>query len=95
MHSAHTILAQLGGYREVATRLGLPATTVHSWRRRGSIPSRHWPALIRMAAERDVVLCAVSFIGNHPTHNAYEGKTVPATNLQSATAGTAAAGIDP
>lgn len=41
------IIDELGGTGAVADLLGVSASTVSSWRSRGSIPSEHWLSLAR------------------------------------------------
>jgi hypothetical protein len=46
------LIEDLGGASSLAGELKLPATTVASWKHRGSIPVEHWPGIVRVAAER-------------------------------------------
>ena len=39
---------------ELARDLSVPAMAVQSWRRRGSIPERHWTRLIQAARRRGI-----------------------------------------
>lgn len=42
-------IAELGGAKSVAERIGCPVTTVASWAARNSIPVKVWPDLIAFA----------------------------------------------
>lgn len=44
----------LGGVNAVSRAIGRRYTTVDSWARRGSIPSKVWPQLVNMAQEHKV-----------------------------------------
>ena len=46
-----TIIDRLGGYRQVAERVGRDPTTVFRWQSTG-IPAEHWPAILRQARKR-------------------------------------------
>lgn len=46
------IIDALGGTRAVAGALAQVDSTVSGWRKRG-IPSPHWAAVVRLAAERE------------------------------------------
>ena len=53
MQSISALINDLGGPTKAAELLGLPAaTTVASWRKRGSIPVDHWPRVLEVARER-------------------------------------------
>lgn len=54
MRSASEVIDALGGSTAVASLLGLPATTVASWKSRNSIPVPHWPALISAGKDQKV-----------------------------------------
>lgn len=54
MRSVTEIIDALGGTTAVAAARGLPATTVASWKTRGSIPCVYWPPLVDDARERRV-----------------------------------------
>lgn len=47
-----SIIDSLGGTGAVADALSQAASTVSGWRDRG-IPSKHWAAIVRLAAEKD------------------------------------------
>ena len=49
---ARTILEKLGGPPTVAAATGRPRNSVTYWGRRNCIPSRHWPALLKLAVDR-------------------------------------------
>jgi carbamoyl-phosphate synthase small subunit len=42
-----TIIDRLGGAEAAARRLGVGTEALRKWRQNGSIPARHWPALIQ------------------------------------------------
>lgn len=54
MRTAAEVIEKLGGSTALAARLQLPATTVASWKNRGSIPPEYWLLLTRLAAEKGV-----------------------------------------
>lgn len=56
MRSVPEIIHTLGGSTATAIALGLPMTTVDSWKRRGSIPPEHWSPLVVAARKRGVAL---------------------------------------
>lgn len=45
-----TIIHALGGSRALADELGCKERKVRGWRERDSIPSKHWPAVIRASS---------------------------------------------
>lgn len=53
MQTHRQIVNALGGYRFIASALGVSAVAAWRWQERG-IPAKHWPRLIEMAAERGV-----------------------------------------
>lgn len=52
MQSVSDIIEKLDGSTAVAKLLHLPATTVASWKDRGSIPVERWSGLVDVARER-------------------------------------------
>lgn len=54
MRSVAEIIEALGGTGAVARTLGLPESTVSSWKGRHSIPGEHWAALEDMAKATSV-----------------------------------------
>jgi hypothetical protein len=46
------LIMDLGGYREVATRLGKGPTTVHSHMQSGALPASWYDVLCSLASER-------------------------------------------
>lgn len=46
---AKKIIDRLGGYRAVASHLGIVPMRVHNWTRRG-VPARFWQKLVDLAA---------------------------------------------
>jgi hypothetical protein len=49
MHTFGTLLDRWPSIPELARDLGMPAPTVHSWKRRNTVHVEHWPALIASA----------------------------------------------
>jgi hypothetical protein len=49
-------------YREMARRIGRSPDTIFSWRARGRIPSRNWPALARDAQRLGLSIEVVDFL---------------------------------
>lgn len=49
---ASSIIAACGGTSAVAKALGAKTNTVLYWRRRGSIPARHWVQLVALAESK-------------------------------------------
>lgn len=57
MDTVSDIIEALGGSTAIARELDMKAaTTVASWKDRGSIPSEHWPPLLELARKRRVAL---------------------------------------
>jgi hypothetical protein len=54
MRSVSDFIEVLGGSTTVASLLGLPGTTVASWKGRKSIPVEHWPKLLEIARDRGI-----------------------------------------
>ncbi len=50
------VLAAFGGPRPTARLLGLPESTVYTWRRKGSIPARRQRQLLALATEQGLAL---------------------------------------
>ena len=73
MKTAGDIIDALGGYRRLATAMGLPPGTVGAWKARGSIPARHWGKLldeIRRAHLADVTLETLAVLRDAGTSRA-------------------------
>lgn len=72
MDSVPDILEALGGVTAVANETGIPLTTVHSWKRTGSVPRWRVPTLVSLAARLGVEITEDSFPsrsrngGGHP-----------------------------
>lgn len=49
--SAKEFIDKLGGYRAVATRFGIGATTLHTHMTKGSLPSKWFTAFCTLSAE--------------------------------------------
>ena len=54
--NAEAVVARFGGIRPMATKLGIPVTTVQGWRGRGHIPDNRVDEIRRAAAEHGVDL---------------------------------------
>lgn len=59
------IVSIFGGVRPMAASLGLPASTVSSWKIRGSIPYCHLSHILRTAREAGLPLTASDLIEDH------------------------------
>jgi hypothetical protein len=59
--STAEIIANLGGVSAVSRQLGIPKTTIYSWRERDLIPEWRQPALLRLALEKGVALSTADF----------------------------------
>lgn len=55
------IMEALGGYTRIAEKTGIPATTVHSWKRAGFIPDWRRPALLALAKATKAKISADDF----------------------------------
>ena len=55
---AKTIIEQLGGAVNVASALGLPNTTVYSWKQRNSIPAWRKRDVAKLAKRKGVSMVA-------------------------------------
>lgn len=62
MNAAEHIIETLGGTRKAAALLGLPASTVQSWKVAGVIPPRRQRAVLDVAKAAGVELKAEDFI---------------------------------
>jgi hypothetical protein len=56
-----TIIDRFGGVTKLARALSLPVTTVHSWKRRGCIPSGHQGAILAAARANEVAIGPADF----------------------------------
>lgn len=52
--SAKSFIDALGGYRAVAQRMRIRATTLHSHQTAGLLPSKWYGALLTLASERSI-----------------------------------------
>jgi hypothetical protein len=59
--TAADIIQRLGGVMQVSRDLGLPFTTVSSWKLSGHIPTWRQPALLRLAVEKSLPLSTSDF----------------------------------
>ena len=64
---ASEIIKTLGGRGRVAEATNSDPNTVLYWERRGRIPSRHWPALISVAEEQQIVAINAAVLVAHQT----------------------------
>lgn len=66
---ARRIIDRFGGPGSLARALGQPRTTVAVWHRTGSIPQKHWQAIIDIAAPLGVLVTPWCFIADlRPAH---------------------------
>ena len=54
MKNVPDLIEALGGSTRLAGNLNLPIATVGAWKARGSIPSRYYPSIVRIAAKQKV-----------------------------------------
>jgi len=54
--SVEKIINSFGGVRPLASALGLPASTVQNWKRRGRIPQWHFGDLIGLGAQSGILI---------------------------------------
>ena len=47
-----SLIDGLGGTKSVSDGLGLPPSTVSTWRARGFIPAKRWSEVVRIASEK-------------------------------------------
>lgn len=62
MKPAEAIIEKLGGTRAAATLLGLPPSTVQSWKKAGHIPAKQQARVLSAASERRIELTLGDFI---------------------------------
>jgi hypothetical protein len=67
MNAAEHIIETLGGTRKAAALLGLPASTVQSWKTAGVIPPRRQRCVLDMAVAAGIPLKAEDFIPPRPS----------------------------
>jgi hypothetical protein len=61
MSQADIIIDKLGGTRKAATILGLPPSTVQSWKVAGFIPAKHQATVLEKAVAAGISLTADDF----------------------------------
>ncbi len=61
MSYAEKIIERFGGTRKAASRLGLPPSTVQSWKDAGRIPAKHQPDVLHAAQEDNLGLTEKDF----------------------------------
>lgn len=54
--NADTVIEKFGGIRPLASKLGIAFTTVQGWKKRNSIPDRHWKRIHKLAQEEGINL---------------------------------------
>ena len=54
MDTVSQLIESLGGGRQLARDLNLPATTVQSWSARGSIPPAYWPQIAKIGVDKKI-----------------------------------------
>lgn len=52
--SADTVIEKFGGIRPLASKLGIAFTTVQGWKKRNSIPDRHWKRIYKLAQDEGI-----------------------------------------
>ena len=62
MSSASRIIEKFGGTRPAAQALGVPTSTVQSWKQSGVIPARRQPDVLKIARERNIPIEPADFI---------------------------------
>lgn len=61
MDTVSDILRDLGGVTAVSNEIGIPITTVHSWKRTGFVPRWRVPALVSLAERLGKPITEASF----------------------------------
>ncbi len=61
MMTVDQIMERLGGFVEIADKTGIPATTVHSWKRKNFVPKWRQPVLLELAARTNKPLAETDF----------------------------------
>lgn len=61
MTSAARIIEKFGGTRPAAEALGVPPSTVQSWKQSGVIPARRQPDVLKAARERNIPVAPADF----------------------------------
>lgn len=54
MKTVPDLIEALGGSTRLAGKLNLPIATVGAWKARGSIPTRYFPQLVRLASQQKI-----------------------------------------
>lgn len=62
------VIKTIGGLTRTANALGIPVTTVQGWKVRGSIPQKHWTALLDAAKAEGKTLELADFLAEHEDH---------------------------
>lgn len=70
--SAAPVIDAFGGLRPLASRLGIPASTVQGWKERGVIPERRTEEILKAAAEDHINLADVPKLKASPEDAAAE-----------------------
>jgi hypothetical protein len=65
MNNIPNIIQCLGGATALAEQLGIPMTTVASWKQRQSIPVEHWPRLLEIATSQGIDLSYEQLVHIH------------------------------
>ena len=67
MTTAQHIINKFGGTRRAAALIGVPPSTVQSWKESGFVPARRQAHVLNVAAANGIALSASDFIGvlNH------------------------------
>lgn len=63
MSYAHKIIEKFGGTRALASAMGIPPTTVQSWKDTGLIPAKHQQPILHKARELGFDITPDDFFG--------------------------------
>lgn len=69
---ADYVIGRFGGIRKAARAIGIQPSTVQGWGKRGTIPQRHWDALIEAAKEIGTEITIPDFVTQHEAPEAAE-----------------------
>jgi hypothetical protein len=73
MENIANIIAAFGGVTKAAAAIGVPITTLHSWKTRGKVPSWRHDAVMKAARNRGIKLDRAVLDANvHPIARAAE-----------------------
>jgi hypothetical protein len=64
-----TLIAELDGAASVAEAIGALPVTVRAWAARNRIPPEHWPAIIKFAASKGLIVRAEWLMNTTPSRS--------------------------